>query len=190
MTGAGTLDIVPSAAGGKPSSSDELALRAAGGDAAAFESIYREHMPQIYGLCLRMTADESRAADLTQDIFIRAWNQLGKYRGGNFGGWIFALGRNLILNDARARSRFAKMVTFEADVATVEPLGARVSKETALTISAAIETLTPNGRTVFQLHDVEGYSAEEIGDLLGISASTVRVHLSRSRRKIAEVLRS
>ena len=147
-------------------------------------------MPQIYGLCLRMTADESRAAELTQDIFIHVWGQLDKYRGGNLSGWIYALGRNLILNDARARSRFAQLVTFEADVAAVEPLGARVSKETALTIAAAIETLPPSGRTVFQLHDVEGYSAEEIGDLLGITASTVRVHLARSRRRIAETLRS
>ena len=171
-------------------SSNELALAAAGGDADAFEALYRAHLPQIYGLSLRMSGDENRAAELTQDIFVRVWRELGKFRGGNIGGWIYALGRNVILNDRRSRMRFANLVTFEGDVSTVEPLGPRVSRETAITISAAIGTLPPGGRTVFQLHDVEGYSPQEIGELLSISPSTVRVHLSRSRKKIAEALRT
>ncbi|MEO8578436.1 MAG: RNA polymerase sigma factor, partial [Gemmatimonadales bacterium] len=143
-----------------------LALRAASGDSSAFEALYREHLPQIYGLCIRMTGDEATAADLTQEIFIRTWKQLANFRGGNFGGWIYTLGRNVILNDRRARARFASLVTFEDDVAAVEPLGPRISLETALTISAAIEKLPPRGQVIFRLHDVDGYSADEIAEFL------------------------
>ena len=135
-----------------------------------------------------MTADETAASDLTQEIFIRTWEQLGNFRGGNFGGWIYALGRNLILNDRRTRARFASLVTFEGDVASVEPPGPRVSRETALTISAAIDTLPPKGQLVFRMHDVDGYTADEIAALLGMNAATVRVHLHRSRKRLAAVL--
>jgi RNA polymerase sigma-70 factor (ECF subfamily) len=137
---------------------------------------------------MRMTGDEAIAADLTQDIFIRTWKQLPSFHGGNFGGWIYTLGRNVILNDQRARARFAALVTFEDDVAAVEPPGPRMSRETALTISAAIETLPPRGQAIFRLHDVERYSAEEIGEFLRLSPATVRVHLHRSRKRLASVL--
>ncbi|MEP6508961.1 MAG: RNA polymerase sigma factor [Gemmatimonadales bacterium] len=165
-------------------------MSAGAGNGSAFEALYHEHLPQIYGLCLRMTGDESMAADLTQDIFIRIWKQLSSFQGGNFGGWIYTLGRNVILNDQRARKRFAALVTFEDDVAAVEPPGPRISRETALTISSAIETLPPRGQVVFRMHDVEGYSAEEIGEFLGLSPATVRVHLHRSRKRLASVLLS
>jgi len=145
-------------------------------------------MPNVYGLCLRMTGDQDDALELTQDIFIRAWNQLDKFRGGNFGAWIYTLGRNLILNDRRTRARFSRFITFEHDVAAVEPPGPRISRETALTIAAAVETLPPRAKAIFTLHDVEGYSASEIGSLLGIESSTVRVHLHRARQRLAEML--
>jgi RNA polymerase sigma-70 factor (ECF subfamily) len=135
-----------------------------------------------------MTADEGAAAELTQDAFVRAWLELPKFRGGNFHGWIHTLTRNLVLNDQRARARFARIVTFEDDLAAAEPPGPRISRETALTIDAAVEQLSPRARAVFQLHDVEGYSADEIAGLLAISAVTVRVHLHRARQRLAEML--
>lgn len=168
--------------------SSHLALSAASGDVAAFESLYRNEMPYVYGLCLRMTGDQQEAQELTQDIFIRAWDQLDKFHGGNFGAWIYSLGRNLILNDRRTRARFSRLITFEDDVAAVEPPGPRISRETALTIAAAVETLSPRAKAIFTMHDVEGYSATEIGLLLGIAPATVRVHLSRARQRLAEVL--
>jgi RNA polymerase sigma-70 factor (ECF subfamily) len=98
------------------------------------------------------------------------------------------LTRNVVLNDRRTRSRFAKVVIFEDDLAAAEPPGPRISKETALTIAAAVEKLSPRAQAVFQLHDVEGYSAEEIARLLGITPATVRVHLHRARQRLAEML--
>jgi RNA polymerase sigma-70 factor (ECF subfamily) len=150
--------------------------------------LYRNELPNIYGLCLRMTGDQQEAQELTQDIFVRAWDELDKFRGGSFGAWIYTLGRNLILNDRRTRARFSRIITFEDDVAAVEPPGARVSRETALTIAAAVETLSPRAKTIFTMHDVEGYSAVEIGAALGIEPSTVRVHLHRARQRLAEML--
>jgi RNA polymerase sigma factor (sigma-70 family) len=168
--------------------SEALALRAASGDARAFEALYREHLPHVYGLCLRMSGDESAAAELTQDIFVRVWSELEKFRGGNVYGWIHTLGRNFILNDRRTRDRFAKIVEFEDDLESVEPPGPRYSRETALTIDAAVETLPPKGQAIFRLHDVEGYSSEEIAEMMSISVATVRVHLHRSRKRLAALL--
>ena len=137
-----------------------------------------------------MSEDESAAAELTQDIFVKVWRELRQFRGGNIHGWIHALGRNLILNDKRTRRRFSNLVTFEEDPSLLEPPGPRYSRETALTIEAAIESLPPRGQAIFRMHDVEGYSPGEIADLLGISVATVRVHLHRSRKRLAALLLS
>jgi RNA polymerase sigma factor (sigma-70 family) len=170
--------------------SQALALRAASGDAEAFESLYREHLPHVYGLCLRMSEDEGTAAELTQDIFVKVWRELRNFRGGNIHGWIHTLGRNVILNDKRTRKRFSNLVTFEEDLTLVEPPGPRYSRETALTIEAATDALPPRGQAIFRMHDVDGYSPDEIAGLLGISVATVRVHLHRSRKRLAALLLS
>ena len=137
-----------------------------------------------------MSGDESTAAELTQDVFVKVWRELRKFRGGNIHGWIHTLGRHVILNDKRTRDRFSSLVTFEDDPSLVEPPGPRYSRETALTIEAAVESLPPRGKAIFRLHDVDGYSPDEIGDLLGISVATVRVHLHRSRKRLAALLLS
>jgi RNA polymerase sigma-70 factor (ECF subfamily) len=165
-----------------------LAIRAAAGDAGSFESLYHRHAPEVYGQCLRMVRDEQAAAELTQDVFVRAWSQLAHFDGGNFGGWLHAVGRNVVLNDRRARGRIARHLSYEGDLAAVEPLGGRVSHETLLSLRAAIEGLPPIGRRVFELHDVEGFSHEEIGRLLRIAPATSRVHLFRARKTLGALV--
>lgn len=166
-----------------------LALHAAAADHEAFAELHRRHAAEVYGLCLRLLGDQAAAEEMAQDIFVRAWEQLHHFRGGNFGGWLYTLARRHFLNDARARRRLRRHVN---DIgASEEVLDARqpISQETRLTIAAVIDTLPPACRTAFVMHDVEGFSTNEIADALGIAPATVRVQLSRARRTIAEVLR-
>ncbi len=169
--------------------SAELARRAALADHGAFAELYRRHGPGIYGLCLRMTHDEEEAEELVQAIFVHAWKQLGMFDDGNFVAWLNVLARHFVLNDRRARSRLAARVTNDNDAVLGASRGVVVSHETLLTIEGAVAGLSPARRTVFVMHDVDGFETEEIAQCLGITASTVRVHLADARRTVARMLR-
>ncbi|NIQ86020.1 MAG: sigma-70 family RNA polymerase sigma factor, partial [Acidobacteria bacterium] len=83
-----------------------LVDRAAGGDFVAYERLYHRHVGRIYALCLRMTADPSRAEDLTQQAFIRGWERLDTFRGDSeFAAWLRRIAINVVLTDRRARGR-------------------------------------------------------------------------------------
>src|SRR5438067_5831197 len=99
----------PTTAGTRPLDAD--AALAAGGDRQAFERLYRNHVNRVYSLCARMVSDRGRAEELTQDVFVRAWEKLHLFRGeSSFGTWLHRLTVNLVLNarksDGRQRSRF------------------------------------------------------------------------------------
>jgi RNA polymerase sigma-70 factor (ECF subfamily) len=161
---------------------------AARGDVGAFERLYRAHAPRVFALCLRLVADRPRAEQLTQDAFVRAWEKLGTFHGGApFGAWMRAVTLNVVFADKRATSRRLARVTHDGDqvdAAVASPYrgGDRIDLERAI-------ALLPEGaRTVFVLHDVEGYAHDEIGRLLGIAEGTSKAHLHKARTKLREVL--
>lgn len=153
------------------------------GDADAFERLYRASSPRIYALCLRMTADPVRAAELTQDVFVRAWEKLGTFEGKSaLSTWLHRLAVNLVLGShrsaARNRARLVDDGLAELEAAPVRcaPTGLRLDLE------RAIATLPEGSRTVFVLHDVEGYTHDEIAQMTGRSEGTSKSLLSRARR--------
>jgi RNA polymerase sigma-70 factor (ECF subfamily) len=153
---------------------------AAGGDGQAFERLYRVHVARIHSLARRMVGAEF-ADEVTQDVFVRAWQKLHTFRGeASFGTWLYRLGVNLMLGHrgalGTARQRFA-------DLETAESLGgARPAPvEHAMDLEAAIERLPPGARRVFVLHDVEGFRHEEIASQLGITSGTSKAQLHRAR---------
>jgi len=88
------------------SSDSELVRRAQDGDVAAFERLFLTYQGRIYALCLRMMSEPSRAEDLTQDTFVRAWQKLETFRGkSEFSTWLYRLAVNIVLADLRARGR-------------------------------------------------------------------------------------
>src|SRR3954468_4214266 len=92
-------------------SGDSDVARAAAGDRGAFERLYRLHVNRVFSLCARMVNDRGRAEELTQDVFVRAWEKLRLFRGeSSFGTWLHRLTVNVVLNarksDGRQRSRF------------------------------------------------------------------------------------
>jgi RNA polymerase sigma-70 factor, ECF subfamily len=161
--------------------------KAAAGDAVAFERIYRRHVARIHTLCRRMLSDEE-ADDATQEVFIRAWEKLALFRGdAAFGTWLHRLAINLIL--ARREREAKQRQRFGADPDTVAvPPARREQPGLRLDMEAAVGTLPPGAREVFVLHDVEGYTHEEIAGLLSVSPGTSKSQLHRARMALRQYL--
>jgi len=158
----------------------EDAALAAAGDTRAFERLYRAHVARIHSLVRRMLGDQE-PAEVTQDVFVRAWQKIGTFRGeAAFGTWLHRLAVNVVLSRRAAlglrRSRFIE----EEDV--LENLPSRpVSRDFGLDFETAITRLPQGARHVFVLHDVEGYRHDEIAALLGVTAGTSKAQLHRAR---------
>ena len=179
-----------------------LVERARAGDVGAFEHVYRREVGRVYALCVRMTGDTVRARELTQSVFVRAWDRLGSFRGdAQLSSWLHRIAVNEVLTDARTdRRRRARVVLAEDQREPEEDSGARsdapsrtgVSRpddiETRMDLERAISGLPPGARTVFVLHDIEGYRHEEISRMTGSAEGTLRAQLHRARKLLMEAL--
>jgi len=156
------------------------AALAASGDASAFERLYQVHVAQIHSLARRMTSEE-HADELTQDVFVRAWEKLSTYRGeAAFGTWLYRLAVNLILGRRKAMSRARDRL--QAGDEMLEMLPTRPETvELTVDFESAIERLPDGAKKVFVLHDVEGFKHKEIGEMLGVTAGTSKAQLHRAR---------
>ena len=183
----------------------QLVERARTGDVAAFEHVYRREVGRVYALCLRMTADAARARELTQSVFVRAWDRLGSFRGDSqLSSWLHRIAVNEVLTEARTdRRRRARVVLAEdrtAEDAGHDDAGAREDApetsgitlpediETRMDLDRAIAALPLGARTVFVLHDIEGYRHEEISRMTGSAEGTLRAQLHRARKLLMEAL--
>lgn len=163
-----------------PSPDTSDVARAVRGDAQAFARLYQQHVSRVHALARRMTGPE-HAPELTQDVFVRAWQKLGTFRGeAQFGTWLHRLAVNLILSK-RAQMKTQRDRTDWSEDA-LERLEARPSgRELQMDFETAIERLPEGARHVFVLHDVEGYRHEEIARLLGVTTGTTKAQLHRAR---------
>ena len=165
-------------------------MLAASGDRRAFERLYHLHATRIYSLCVRMVSDRTRADELTQDVFVRAWEKLHLFRGeAAFGTWLHRMAVNVVLNarmsDSRQRSRFED----DEDGESVSGLSARPhAPGDRMDLEQAIARLPKGARRVFTLHDVEGYKHEEIAQMLGVTTGATKAQLHRARMLLREAL--
>lgn len=166
----------------------ELVRKASAGDEAAFEQLYREHAGRVYALCLRLSADSVRARELTQDVFVRAWEKLDSFRGESaFGSWLHRLAVNLALTGHRGDARRERRVrTTDTLPEVAAPLSHGGGAD--IDLERAIATLPPGARAVFVLYDIEGYQHDEIAAMIGIAVGTSKAHLFRARRLLREAL--
>lgn len=162
--------------------------KAADGDHDAFERLYRDHVGRVYSLAFRMVGEE-QADDLTQEVFIRAWNKLGTFKGtARFGTWLHRLAVNHILSRRTTiRKREARHVAGDGVLARVVAPRRRASG-VAMDLETAMGALPPRAREVFVLYDVEGYSHDEIAQALGVSVGTSKSQLHRARMLMREQL--
>ena len=167
----------------------EAVRLAQAGDADAFEAVYRAHASRVYALCLRMAGDAAHARELMQDVFIRAWEKLGTFRGESaFGTWLHRLAVNVVLMDGRLAARRAED-WIDGDEGEARLLPSREAPAgLRMDLDHAIAALPPIARQVLILYDVEGYEHQEIGTMLGIAEGTSKAHLFRARRLLREKL--
>ena len=167
----------------------EDAASAARGDVRAFERLYRAHNARVHSLARRMAGPE-HAADLTQEIFVRAWQRLGTFRGDSaFSSWLHPLTVNVALSERRARRRRTSRFVTTDDLTPFEKPGKAGGPEEGMDLERALATLPPGARSVFVLHDVEGLDHREVGAALGISEGTSKSQVHKARMKLRVLLR-
>ena len=187
--GAATLSATSVSYPADPMGTDSLTVRRAiEGDERALRSLWSQHAPHIDAVVRRLVGDADLAADIAQEVWIQIFRALPSYRGdAQFGTWAHRIAVNRTLNALRRSRRLAKIETeIEEDVASVEPDGERALL--AESIDAAAAQLAPGARMVFMLHDVEGYTHEEIAASLGITAGGSKSQLFKARAKLRRLL--
>ena len=173
-----------------------LVERAQRGDVAAFEALYRSNAPRVYALALRLTADAREARELTQDVFVHAWQRLTAFRGdAAVASWLHRITINTLFMRIRGDRRRAARVRTQSDESdeTAAIDGEQraipaIDIAQAVDLERAIAALPPGARQVFVLHDVVGYRHNEIAELTGLAEGTLRAQLHRARRLLMEAL--
>jgi RNA polymerase sigma-70 factor (ECF subfamily) len=162
--------------------------RAARGDVQAFERLYRTHIPRVHGIVRRMAGGRD-VDELAQDVFVRAWQKLGTFRGESaFTTWLHRLTVNVVLERFRSGStERSRRVDSESVFETARSTPSR--PDLSMDFEAALEKLPDGAREIFVLHDVEGYKHHEIGALLQISSGTSKAQLHRARMMLRRHLK-
>lgn len=166
----------------------ELVARAREGDDEAIHTLYRRHAARVYGLVRRLAGDDALAEDWAQEAWVRILRALPGFRGdARFSTWLYRIAVNSALHGRRRRQRRASrelpLEVAPSPRAPGDPALLRIRLERAL------DALPEGMRRVLVLHDVEGYTHEEIADLLGIAPGTSKSQLFKARARMRSTLR-
>jgi RNA polymerase sigma-70 factor, ECF subfamily len=170
---------------------DQRALpeRTPRGDASAHRALYDAHVDQIYRVTYRMTGSEHAAREVTQNVFVRAFASLDGFRGDSaFGTWLHRIAVSLSLNEIRRRKReWTRNAPLE-DATALAHSAPRSDPFLREKLMEAVNDLPPGCRTVFMMHDAEGYTHQEIATALGVTVGSSKAQLSRARGKLRVAL--
>ena len=172
--------------------------RARQGDETAFQALYDRHKRRVYSLCLRMTANTAEAEDLTQEAFLQLYRKIGTFRGESaFSTWLHRLSVNVVLMHLRKKN--LPVVSLEETTQVGEEdtpkkdFGAEdlslAGSIDRLQLQKAVENLPPGYRTIFVLHDIEGYEHNEIAGIVGCSIGNSKSQLHKARMKLRDLLK-
>jgi RNA polymerase sigma-70 factor, ECF subfamily len=174
--------------------------RAKQGDAEAFQALYDRHKRRVYSLCLRMTANTAEAEDLTQEAFLQLYRKIATFRGESaFSTWLHRLSVNVVLMHLRKKG--LAVVSLEETTQAgggeedtpKKDFGAEdvvlAGSIDRLQLQRAVESLPPGYRTIFVLHDVEGYEHNEIAGIVGCSIGNSKSQLHKARMKLRDLLK-
>jgi RNA polymerase sigma-70 factor (ECF subfamily) len=169
-------------------SETELIQRAQEGDPQAIREIYRTYSPRVYAVVKRLAADDGLAEDWAQEAWVRIFRALGTFRGeARFTTWLHRIAVNSALHGRRWRER---RVRLEAPIPDTMPASTRTDQPLLrLRLEKAMQQLPERMRQVLVLHDIEGYTHEDIADFLGINAGTSKSQLFKARARMRELLR-
>jgi RNA polymerase sigma-70 factor, ECF subfamily len=167
----------------------DLIQRVLQGDPAAERAFYDAHVDRVYRLAFRMAGDEDLAQEFTQETFIRAFARLGDFRGeAALSTWLHSIAVSVVLNGLRKskRNRQREVELDSAPQLSVGPTPGEPKLRERL--KKAIDALSERYRLVFVMHDIEGYTHEEIGSALKVATGTSKAMLFRARAKLREQL--
>ena len=168
---------------------DRMVRQAQAGDPDAFEGVYRAHVGRIHSLCLRMSRDQQEAEGLTQDVFVRAWQKLGSFRGDSqFSTWLHRLAVNVILQDRRTRGRRQSREHVVEDLEHYAIAATPATPGIKVDLERAIARLPAGAKEVLVLRDVQGFRYREIAELTGVTLGTVKAQIHRARALVQEAL--
>lgn len=168
---------------------DPLTIRRAiNGDESALRALWVAHAPRIDAVVRRLVGDPDQAADIAQEVWIQIFRALPSWRGDSqFSTWAHRIAVNRTLNALRSVRRIAKLeVDMEDDTVAVDEDMDR--SFLAQSIDEAVQKLSPGARAVFVLHDIEGYTHEEIAQELGITSGGSKSQLFKARAKLRRLL--
>lgn len=155
------------------SDSTDVAL-AAEGDYRAFERLYRRYLSRIYSLCTRLSGSPTKGGELTEDVFVRTWEELPQFGGESaFATWLHRLATDVVLSGREVDGRAAATTDVDGE---------------ELDLCQAIDRLPAGARRILVLHDVEGYKHEEIAEIFGITVGGSKAKLHRARVLLREAL--
>ena len=175
----------------------ELVLKAQQGDVHAFDELVERYHGKIYGLTYNMTSNREDAEDLTQEVFVKAYQALPRFKGkSSFYTWLYRIAVNKTINyrKKRNRKRALSLDQFDQEIKTDEVYHDLTSKGSPLRnvsltelqkkMNEALLTLSEKHRTVVVMHDMQGIPHEEIAKVVGASVGTIRSRLFYARRQM------
>jgi RNA polymerase sigma-70 factor (ECF subfamily) len=166
----------------------ELIQRAQEGEPRAIRELYRIYSPRVYAVVKRLAGDDALAEDWAQEAWVRIFRALGTFRGdARFTTWLHRIAVNSALHGKRWRDRRTLQ---EAPLVDTIPMRA-VSQDVLLRmkLEKTMKTLPERMRQVLVLHDIEGFTHEEIAEFLGVTAGTSKSQLFKARARMRELLR-
>ena len=179
---------------------EAIIQRVLSGETEAFEALVLANQRKVYNLCLRMTGNPEDAEDLAQEAFVKAYQNLGSFKGeSGFGPWLYRLASNVCIDHLRREKRREKSSLTYLDesgtAAEIELPDERFSPETSLErrqteehVQRGLSALTPEHRRILILREFSELSYDEIADALGLSAGTVKSRISRARLALSKIL--
>jgi RNA polymerase sigma-70 factor, ECF subfamily len=189
--------IPASSVAGRDDSQLSLVKRAQAGDEQAFGTLFQQHKTRVYSVCLLMTKDVAEAEDLTQEAFLQVFRAIGSFRGeAAFSTWLYRVAVNTVLMRLRRR-KSPPTVSLDEPVSTESPSLRRDFGQKDLELSGVVDRIAlrraiqelPEGcRTIFALHEIDGYQHHEIAELLNCSIGNSKSQLHKAKLKMRDLL--
>lgn len=158
------------------------------GNSEAFKELFMKYVNRVHSLCLRISADVNLAEDLTQEVFIKAWEKLDKFKfESRFSTWLHSIAVNQFLMHLRSLKRDSDKTeeyVNENSLRIIKP----IENDNRIDLENAIGKLPDQARTVLILHDIEGYKHIEISKMMNIESGTSKAHLHRARKILRKEL--
>lgn len=167
----------------------ELIARVVAGDRLAARELYDAHAPRVFRLAFRLTGETDLARELTQETFVRAFSQLGRFRGESaLSTWLHRVTLSVVSNAMRKVKRFRARETDLEEAGPIAAVNREADPDLRDKLYLAIDELPEIYRTTFVMHDVEGYTHEEIANVLGVAEGTCKSRLSVARAQLRQKL--